>query len=65
MNRLRPLLPETDNGRALLLGLVLTSLGLLVMLPPVALWGPGAAMLVPGAIFVFLAFITPPPEGES
>lgn len=59
-------LPKTDQGRSLLLGLVLISIGLAVGLPPVALWGPGSALFVPGAIFLVLTFATqPPPETDE
>ena len=61
----RRFLPQTDNGRALLVGLVMLMFGLAIGLPPLALWGPGAAFVVPGVLFVFLALVTPsegPPE---
>ena len=60
MSRIRGLLPDTDNGRALLLGLVLLAAGLLLAWPP-------AALIVPGALLVFLSFRTPPsgPEGDA
>jgi hypothetical protein len=58
-------LPKTDQGRSLLLGLVLISLGLAIGLPPLALWGPGAGLVVPGAIFLFLTFATQPPEIDA
>jgi hypothetical protein len=58
-------IPTTDQGRALLLGLVLISVGLAVGLPPLALWGPGAALVVPGAIFLFLTFFATAPEGDD
>jgi hypothetical protein len=56
-------LPQTDNGRALLVGLVMLMIGLAIGLPPLALWGPGAALIAPGILFVFLAFVTPPEVG--
>lgn len=61
---MKRLVPETDGGRALLLGLLLISAGLAIGLPPLALWGPGAALFVPGLILTILAFM-PTPEAES
>lgn len=52
--------PKTERGRAMLAGLVLVALGLTIGLPPVALWGPGAGLTVPGLIVFALAIRTPP-----
>jgi hypothetical protein len=59
-------IPETDKGKAFLVGLVCISIGLAIGLPPLALWGPGAALAVPGGLLLLLAFIaTPPPEADA
>jgi hypothetical protein len=58
-------IPQTDNGRTLLAGIVLLAAGLFVGLPPLALWGPGAALAVPGALFVLIAFIAPAPPEDA
>lgn len=56
--------PTTERGRAMLVGLVLIAIGLAIGLPPLALWGPGAGLSVPGALIFALAFITPPDEAK-
>lgn len=60
-------LPRTDAGRSFLAGVVFLMIGLSIALPPVALWGPGVALTVSGALFIALAFTTPPtpPEADS
>lgn len=40
-----------------LLGLALVSLGLAIGLPPVALYGPGAALAVPGFLVLIYAVL--------
>jgi len=57
-------IPTTPRGRALVVGLLLLAVGLTIGLPPVALWGPGAGMAVPGAIVFILALIQPPEGAE-
>lgn len=54
--------PTTERGRAMLAGLLLLAIGLTIGLPPLALWGPGAGLAVPGALVFALAFITPPDD---
>lgn len=54
------MIPTTDRGRAILGGLILLAIGLAIGLPPVALWGPGAGLAVPGGIVFVLAAIQPP-----
>lgn len=58
------MIPTTDKGRALLVGLVMLTVGLSVALPPVALWGPGIGLAVAGAILVVLSLTTPPEAAE-
>ncbi len=48
--------PTIDPDTALALaGLISLALGLLIGLPPVSLWGPGAALAVPGALLILYA----------
>lgn len=56
--------PTTDRGWALVVGLIALALGLGIGLPPIALWGPGAALAVPGALLFVLAVLTPPEPPE-
>lgn len=58
--------PTTERGRVILTGLILLAVGLAIGLPPIALWGPGAGLAVPGALLFGLALVTPPetPEAE-
>jgi hypothetical protein len=52
--------PSTDRGVAMIVGLLLMAVGLAIGLPPLALWGPGAALAVPGTLLFLLAVVTPP-----
>jgi hypothetical protein len=56
------MIPSTDRGRAMIVALLMIGLGLAVALPPVALWGPGFGLVVPGALVLLLALLTPPDE---
>lgn len=59
MKRIRALVPATDNGRSLAIGLGLLAIGLFLAWPPLA-------FIVPGAVLTLMAlFTTPPPEAES
>lgn len=46
----------------MVLGIVLIALGLAIGLPPLALWGPGAGLAVPGALVFALSIVTPPED---
>ena len=52
--------PTTERGWSMVVGLVLLAVGLAIGLPPLALWGPGAGLAVPGALVFGLSLITPP-----
>lgn len=66
MKRIRGLIPTTDLGRALLLGLVLIWAGITIALAPVSWPGPGLGLAIPGLILVVLTLITPePPEAAE
>lgn len=65
MSRIRALLPTTDLGRALFLGLILIWVGLSIALPPLGLLGPGLGLAVPGGILILLTLITPTPPPEA
>lgn len=56
--------PTTDRGWAIVLGLLAIAAGLGIGLPPLALWGPGAALAVPGGLIFALAIRTPPVPPE-
>lgn len=50
--------PAIDPNTALaLVGLVALALGLAIGLPPVALFGPGAALAVPGSLLIVYAVL--------
>jgi hypothetical protein len=50
--------PKIDPNTLLAgIGLVLLSLGLAVGLPPAALYGPGAALAVPGCLLIVYAVL--------
>lgn len=53
-------MPTTERGRAIAVGLLLVAIGLAIGLPPLALWGPGAGLAVPGGVIFGLAVIQPP-----
>lgn len=50
--------PSVDTNTVLaLVGLVALSVGLAIGLPPVALYGPGAAFAVPGVLLIAYAVL--------
>lgn len=50
--------PAIDTNTALaLVGLVALAIGLGIGLPPLALWGPGAAFAVPGSLLIIYAVL--------
>lgn len=46
--------PGTPEG-AVMLGLLLLGVGLGIGLPPLALWGPGAGLAVPGLLMIAIS----------
>jgi hypothetical protein len=49
------MIPTTGRGRAIVAGILLIAAGLAIGLPPIALWGPGAGLAVPGGLLFLLA----------